>query len=182
MKKLLVFHILFCLSFAPAIASDKILNSLKEGGNLIFIRHALAPGNGDPDNFNISDCSTQRNLNAKGISQSKRIGLFFKNNNISIDKVLSSEWCRCKDTARIAFGNFQTFNALNSFYEKKFADNELKQLNDFYKYIENLRDDKNLIFVTHYVVILSILGVGTSSGEIIITDQDLNIISRIEMI
>ena len=180
MKKLSVFFILFCLSFTPSIASDEILNSLKEGGKLIFIRHALAPGNGDPDNFNINDCSTQRNLSAKGISQSKKIGFFFKNSNITIDKVLSSEWCRCKDTATFAFGKFQTFNALNSFYDEKFENNELKQLDVLNKYINSWKSEKNLIFVTHYVVILSILGIGTSSGEIVITDKDLNIINRIE--
>ena len=79
-----------------AFSDDKILNSLKEGNKLIFIRHALAPGNGDPNNFNIKDCSTQRNLNKKGIKQSKKIGQFFKNNKIKVDKILSSEWLDVK--------------------------------------------------------------------------------------
>ena len=70
---------------------------------LIFIRHAKAPGSGDPENFKLNDCSTQRNLNYHGFEQSKKIGLFFKKNNIPIDLVLSSEWCRCKDTAKFAF-------------------------------------------------------------------------------
>ena len=61
-----------------AFSDDKILNSLKEGKKLVFIRHALAPGNGDPNNFDINDCSTQRNLDKNGIEQSKRIGLFFR--------------------------------------------------------------------------------------------------------
>ena len=180
MKKLLVFLTLCFLSTNSITAAEKISSLFNDGGNLIFIRHALAPGNGDPDNFKIDDCSTQRNLSEKGIKQSKNIGLFFKNNDIKIHKVLSSEWCRCKDTARFAFGDFQTFNALNSFYDEKYKNNELKQLNDFLIYINNLKGDENLIFVTHYVVISSILGIGTSSGEIVITDKDLNIIRRIE--
>ena len=162
-----------------AFSEDKILNSLKEGNKLIFIRHALAPGNGDPNNFNIKDCSTQRNLNKKGIQQSKKIGQFFKVNKIKIDKILSSEWCRCKDTAKYAFENFETFNALNSFYDERFAANETKQINDLKNYIKSWESDKNLVFVTHYVVISSILNTGSSSGEIIISDKNLNIIGSI---
>ena len=155
---------------------DKILNFLQEGKKLIFIRHAIAPGNGDPDNFNIKDCSTQRNLDKKGIQQSKKIGLFFTNNKIKIDKILSSEWCRCKDTAKIAFKNFETFDALNSFYDERFAANEAKQIEDLKKYIKNWNSDKNLVLITHFVVISSILNAGTSSGEIIISDKNFNII------
>ena len=162
-----------------AFSDDKILNSLKEGNKLIFIRHALAPGNGDPNNFNIKDCSTQRNLNKKGIQQSKKIGQFFKVNKIKIDKILSSEWCRCKDTAKYAFENFETFNALNSFYDERFAANETKQINDLKNYIKSWESDKNLVFVTHYVVISSILNTGSSSGEIIISDKNFNIIGSI---
>ena len=161
-----------------AFSSDKILNSLKEGKKLVFIRHAIAPGNGDPDNFNIKDCSTQRNLSKNGIIQSKKIGQFFKKNQIKIDKVLSSEWCRCKDTAKIAFKSFKTFDALNSFYDEKFAQNEAKQIKSLKKYIKNWQNDDNLILVTHFVVISSILNVGASSGEIVITDKNFNVIGN----
>ena len=162
-----------------AFSDDKILKSLKEGKKLVFIRHALAPGNGDPNNFDINDCSTQRNLNENGIEESKKIGLFFKNNKIKIDKVLSSQWCRCKDTAKYAFKNFETFNALNSFYDEKFAANEAKQIKDLKNYIKNWNSDKNLVLITHFVVISSILNTGSSSGEIIISDKNLNIIGSI---
>ena len=162
-----------------AFSDDKILKSLKEGKKLVFIRHAIAPGNGDPNNFDINDCSTQRNLDKNGIEESKKIGLFFKNNKIKIDKVLSSQWCRCKDTAKYAFKNFETFDALNSFYDERFAKNETKQIDDLKKYIKNWDSDKNLVFVTHYVVISSILNIGTSSGEIIISDKNFNIIGSV---
>ena len=116
--------ILISLTFSNQVFSeDKIIESLKEGGKIIFIRHAYAPGGGDPQNFNINDCSTQRNLSDEGINQSKLIGEFFKTNKIKIDKVLSSEWCRCKDTAKFAFNDFETFDALNSFFSAKFAKN-----------------------------------------------------------
>ncbi len=180
MKNFLTILFIGLLNFTNNVfANDKILNSLKEGKKLIFIRHALAPGNGDPDNFLINDCSTQRNLSKKGINQSVKIGDFFKKNKIKIDKILSSEWCRCKDTAKYAFENFITFNALNSFYDEKFAANETKQIKDLKKFIKNWDSDKNLVFVTHYVVILSILNISSSSGEIIITDKNLNIIGSI---
>ena len=162
-----------------AFSNDKILESLKEGKKLVFIRHAIAPGNGDPINFNINDCSTQRNLDKNGIVQSKKIGQFFINNKIRVDKVLSSEWCRCKDTAKYAFQNFETFNALNSFYDVRFAANEAKQIKDLKNYIKNWDSDENLVLVTHFVVISSILNIGASSGEIIISDKNFNIIDSI---
>ena len=67
--------------------TDKILNELQNGGNIIFIRHAYAPGGGDPENFDINDCSTQRNLNDNGRNQSKKIGNLFKTNEVAVDKV-----------------------------------------------------------------------------------------------
>ena len=180
MKKILTILFIGLLKFTNhAFSDEKILNYLKEGKKLIFIRHAIAPGNGDPDNFNIKDCSTQRNLDKNGINQSKKIGLFFKSNKIKIDKVLSSEWCRCTDTAKYAFENFETFDALNSFYDERFAANETKQINDLKQYIKNWKSDKNLVFVTHYVVISSIFNTGTSSGEIIVSDKNFNILGSV---
>ena len=96
-------------SFFPVFANEqKVIKDLKEGGKLILIRHSDAPGTGDPAYFNLNDCKTQRNLSAEGIEQAKRIGEFFKRNNISFEKVYSSEYCRCKDTARNAFKDFET--------------------------------------------------------------------------
>ena len=180
MKKLILIFSLFLIQFDYSFANDKVITSLKEGGKLVFIRHALAPGNGDPENFELKNCSTQRNLNNIGIEQSKRIGSIFKKNDIKIDNIFSSEWCRCKDTAKLAFDNFETFDALNSFYDIKFAANEDKQIKDFYEFITNLDNKNNIIFVTHYVVIGAILNIGTSSGEIVVTDKNLNIIGSID--
>ena len=180
MKKLILIFSLFLIQFDYSFANDKVITSLKEGGKLVFIRHALAPGNGDPENFELKNCSTQRNLNNIGIEQSKRIGSILKKNDIKIDNIFSSEWCRCKDTAKFAFDNFETFDALNSFYDIKFAANEDKQIKDFYEFITNLDNKNNIIFVTHYVVIGAILNIGTSSGEIVVTDKNLNIIGSID--
>ena len=176
-----IIFLLFFLCFTnQAQSNEELINSLKEGGKLVFIRHALAPGGGDPENFKISDCSTQRNLNQIGIEQSKKIGSFFTENKIPIDQVLSSEWGRCKDTAKYAFKNYETFNALNSFFSAKFAKNKNKQIKDLKKYIKNWNGEKNLIFVTHYVVISEMMNLAVSSGEIVISDKNLNLIGTIE--
>ena len=180
MKKLILIFSVLLFQLNYSFANDKVIESLKEGGKLIFIRHALAPGNGDPENFELQNCYTQRNLNEIGIQQSKKIGLIFKKNEIKIDNIYSSEWCRCKDTAKYAFQKFQTYNALNSFYSSKFADKKKKQINELREFIKNWNGENNIIFVTHYVVILEILNTPTSSGEIVIFDKNLNIISKIE--
>ena len=178
-KKFLIFFIFF-LFVNEASASKEIINYLKDGGKIVFIRHSMAPGNGDPENFILNDCSTQRNLSQKGVEQSRKIGDFFIANKIKIDAVLSSEWCRCKDTAFHAFDNFITFDALNSFYDPKFSKNEKSQITDLKKLIKSWKSDKNLILVTHYVVILSMLNVGSSSGEIIVVNKDLEILGRMQ--
>ena len=179
MKKIIIL-LLFLLS-NEVYANDNLISSLQEGKKIVFIRHALAPGNGDPENFILEDCSTQRNLNERGREQSKNIGNFFRNKNISIDKVLSSEWCRCEETARLAFDNFETFDALNSFYDERFAMNRSKQLNNLKVFINKWNSDSNLVIVTHYVVISALLNRGTSSGEMIVTDKKLNIIGNINI-
>ena len=176
--KLIILFFLIVFFSIKSSASDKLINQLKEGGKIVMIRHADAPGSGDPENFLINDCSTQRNLSKKGIIQSKKIGNFFKENKIPIDIVLSSEWCRCKDTAFHAFKNFETSTFLNSFYDIRFQDNKKAQMAKLKDYIKKWNGKKNLIFITHYVVINEILKVSPSSGEIIISDNEFNVIGN----
>ena len=182
MKFLKIILIIFISLATPVKADSKknIIENLKAGGKLIFIRHAYAPGGGDPENFNIYDCSTQRNLSESGRIQSRKIGNFFKENSIKIKNVYSSEWCRCKETASLAFKNFKTKSFLNSFFSSKFAHNKNSQMKDFQKFLLDWDKKTNIVFVTHYVVIASMLGIGVSSGEILVTDRDLNVIGTIE--
>ena len=182
--KFLKLLIIIFISLTTPIKADlekKLLNQLEDGGKLIFIRHAYAPGNGDPNNFNLNDCSTQRNLNKEGREQAQHIGKFFKKNNIEIDKVLSSEWCRCKETAKIAFKNFSTNNFLNSFYSSKYAKNKDKQIKALNDYLRKFQSDKNLILITHYVLISEVLNYAPSSGEIVVSDKNFNMIGSIEI-
>ncbi len=182
--KLLRFFLIIFISLMSPVKADlnkNLINQLEEGGKLIFIRHAYAPGSGDPDNFNLNDCSTQRNLSKEGQRQAEYIGEFFRNNKVKIDKVLSSEWCRCKETAKIAFKNFSTNSFLNSFYSSKFAKNKDKQVKALKEYIKKFKSDKNLVLVTHYVLISEILNYGPSSGEIVVSNRNLNIIGSLEI-
>ena len=182
--KYLKFLFIIFISLTSSIKADSnknVINQLKDGGKLIFIRHAYAPGSGDPNNFNLNDCSTQRNLSEDGRKQAQYIGNFFTKNKIKIDKVLSSEWCRCKETAEIAFKEYIANSFLNSFYSLKYAKNKDKQIKALNDYIINLKSNKNLILVTHYVLISEVLGYGPSSGEIVVSDKNFNIIGSIEI-
>ena len=177
-----LFIIFICLpSTIKADLNQDLISELKKGGKIIFIRHAYAPGGGDPDNFDINDCSTQRNLNYNGKLQAKNIGNFFKLNKIPIQKVISSEWCRCKETAFLGFNNFETKNFLNSFYSLKFSKNRNKQMKELKKYIEEWQNEGNLVLMTHYVVISEFLGYAASSGEIVISNKGFKKIGSIEI-
>ena len=182
--KFLKFFIIIFISITTSIKADlnkNLVKELEKGGKLIFIRHAYAPGGGDPNNFNLNDCSTQRNLNDAGRKQAEQIGKFFRKNKIKIDKVLSSEWCRCKETAKIAFKNFSTNSFLNSFYSPTYAKNRNKQIKALKDYIKKYQSNKNLILVTHYVLISDVLNYAPSSGEIVVSDKNFNMVGTIKI-
>tara|TARA_B110000003_G_scaffold240276_1_gene246808 strand:+ start:18 stop:575 length:558 start_codon:yes stop_codon:yes gene_type:complete len=179
--KFLLIIIITINSPIKADSKQNLIKELKQGGKLIFIRHAYAPGGGDPNNFDINDCNTQRNLSDSGREQANKIGSFFKSNNILINKVHSSEWCRCKETALIAFNEFETKSFLNSFFSSKFSQNKDLQMKQLNRFIKNWDGKKNLVFITHYVVIYESLNYASSSGEIIISDKGLKVIDTIEI-
>ena len=182
--KFIKFLLILFISINSSIKADSnqnLINELKNGGKLIFIRHAYAPGGGDPNNFDINDCNTQRNLSNSGREQAKNIGNFFKNNNIKIENIYSSEWCRCKETALIAFNKFETKDFLNSFFSSEFAQNKDSQMNNLKEFIKNNKSKQNLVFVTHYVVISESLNYLSSSGEIVVSDKDFKVIDTVEI-
>ena len=168
------------IALTVSVKAD-LKKNLEEGGKLIFIRHAYAPGNGDPKNFNLNDCLTQRNLSDRGRKQAKIIGNIFSKTNVPLSGIYSSEWCRCKETASIAFSEFETKKFLNSFYSAQFANNRKKQVKEFENFLKKWNKKDNLIFVTHYVVISEILNYAPSSGEIVIADKNLNIVDTLEI-
>ena len=184
MKKNIISLIVYLFLFlftSQLNASNQAWNLAQEGNKIILIRHSLAPGGGDPPGFKINDCKTQRNLNRTGINQSKKIGKLFKKNKVPVDQVLSSQWCRCKDTAKYAFGNFKEFTALNSTFQPPYNKNEGKQLKELYKFIKKWDGKgKNLVLITHYSIITAVTNAVPSSGEIVIVDKNFKVIGTIQ--
>ena len=178
---LLLKVLIFSLFSFHSHSSDQNWKPAQEGNKIILIRHSLAPGGGDPTGFKIEDCKTQRNLNRTGVSQSKKIGKLFKRNKVPIDQVLSSQWCRCKDTAKYAFRNFKEFTALNSTFQSPYNKNEPKQLKELYNFVKKWDGKgKNLVLVTHYSIITAVTNAVPSSGEIVITDKNFEVLGTIQ--
>jgi len=162
------------LAIVPATAIGREPNGwdlLSQGGLVVLIRHAEAPGIGDPPNFHLADCATQRNLDEKGRRQARAIGESFRRRKIPVEKVYSSQWCRCKDTAQLAFGVFEENSALNSFFGKP----ELKtaQTAAMRALLAQARPSRgNLVLVTHQVNITALTGVVPSPGEMVVAALD----------
>ncbi len=157
-------------------------NALKSGSHLVLIRHALAPGYGDPKNFDVNDCNTQRNLNDEGRHQSKKIGGLFWKNGINKALLYSSQWCRCLDTARLLnLGEVFELPALNSFFEN-FERGSL-QTEKMKRWIKTAPLDTPTILISHQVNISALTGYSPTSGEIIFVqrkpDGSLSVIGSI---
>ena len=173
-RQLFWFFVICMVPFQFLEAQAQVISlkdALETHGTVIFFRHALAPGYGDPANFQVDDCATQRNLDQRGREQSKRIGDAFKSLDFATDTVHSSPWCRCLETARLMdIGEVESFEGLGSFYEGH-VDRQvtLKLLSDKLSTISN-RDESPAIMVTHQVVISAITKLVTSSGEGILYD------------
>ena len=158
------------LSTPSAIAEtnpdySEMIDRMKAGGHILMIRHALAPGTGDPANFKIGDCSTQRNLDDSGREQARAIGNWLRSNGITSVRMYSSQWCRCLETARlIDLGPVAELPALNSFFELvQNREPNLRALREFIA--AQPKDGKLIILVTHFVTISAIADRGVSSGE-----------------
>ena len=175
-----ILSLTFYLFLSNIQASEIKWKTIQEGNKIILIRHALAPGGGDPVGFKINDCSTQRNLSQQGINQSKKIGELFKKNKVRIDQILSSQWCRCKDTAKYAFKNFKEFSALNSTFQSPYSKNETRQLKEIKSFVKKWDGQgKNLVLVTHYSIITAITNAVPGSGEIVIAHKNFNVLVTI---
>ena len=135
--------------------------------NVIFLRHALAPGVGDPENFIKEDCSTQRNLNNKGRLQARLIGNYLRSTNLQFSQILTSEWCRCIDTAKeLNLGQWTTFSGLNSFFQEYEKKDQV--INKLQKKLDSLGYSDLALFVTHQVVISEQTGIVPRSGEMVL--------------
>ena len=154
-----------------AAQADAIGDALKTGGVALLMRHATAPGVGDPEKFSVNDCSTQRNLSAEGREEAKRIGAHLRALGLTPGAVLTSQWCRCRETAALAFGGGQVkpadWPALNSFFRNR--ETEAQQAREVLARIAKLKPgEKPLVLVTHQVVISAVTGVFAESGEVVV--------------
>lgn len=162
----------------------EMIERMKAGGHILMIRHALAPGNGDPANFRIGDCSTQRNLDDRGREQAGAIGKFLRSKGITSARVYSSQWCRCLETAElIDVGPVAELPALNSFYElTRDREPNLKALKKFIA--EQPSDGGVVILVTHFVTISAIANEAVSPGEGVLlrlnTDAPYEMVGRLD--
>jgi phosphohistidine phosphatase SixA len=156
------------LALAPAQAStaEQVAALMRAGGVVIAFRHALAPGTFDPPQFRLGDCSTQRNLSDEGRAQARRIGRWFDERGLVPRAVSSSPWCRCVDTAQLAFGRSQVEPALGSPRGSTPEANAraLAQLRQAV-HAAGARREGFDVWVTHMFVLADLTGEGTSSGE-----------------
>lgn len=156
-------------------------DALSEGAIVLF-RHALAPGTGDPANFTLDDCSTQRNLDDEGRAQSRRIGDAFRDRNIKVAAVLTSQWCRCRETAELAFpGQSADAPAFNSFFRDR-SSGPAQTAEAIRLLRERQDEDGAVVVITHQVNITALTDIFPRSGEGIvvrIADGDVQVLGRI---
>ena len=137
---------------------------LHMGGCVQMLRHAqTVAGIGDPPNFRLDQCSTQRNLSNDGMEQSKRIGQWFAARKLVVGSVYSSAWCRCKDTATLAFGRVDVLAALNSTFDSRSS--QIAQTEVLRDRLKGIRSGQFEVWVTHQVNITSMTGEVPAMGE-----------------
>lgn len=142
----------------------------REGGNVFLMRHASTePGTGDPPNFTLGNCATQRNLSERGRREARLVGERFASEKVQLTRVSTSAWCRCVDTAQLAFGSAkpQVWSALNSFFQGQ-GDGDA-QGREVLQAVAALRASDNWMLVTHQVNITQLTGVYPAMGEILLT-------------
>lgn len=153
-----------------AHADEALWDRLKQGGYVLLIRHAITtPGAGDPPGFKLDDCATQRNLSREGREQSQRLGEAFRKRAIPVSEVRSSEWCRCLETAHLAFGKAEAFSALNSLYADRSREAEQNGL--VAAFAATIKPPQNLVLVTHGANVASILGIHPAPAEVVIAQS-----------
>lgn len=162
---------LLLLGATTASADPALWALLRDGGQTVLIRHAVTdPGIGDPPGFRLDDCRTQRNLSAAGVEEAKRLGTAFRAQRVPVAQVRSSPWCRCMDTARIAFGQAHADPMLGNLYTH--GENTVQQRAQFQALARTPPAGGNLILVTHGATIAAFTGINPGTGEAVIGTFD----------
>lgn len=155
------------LLVSPATASDELWDLLRSGGQVVLVRHTVTtPGTGDPEGLRLEDCSTQRNLSEEGREHARRIGAAFRERRVPVDRVLSSPWCRCVETAGLAFGKAELSGSLGNLFGR--PQNRDGQVQALTALVAEPRNGGNLVLVTHGSTILALTRVPVGTGEIVV--------------
>ena len=164
--------LLFALGLSThALADEKLWSALKSGGQVVLIRHTITtPGVGDPPGFRLEDCATQRNLTDPGRRHAQRIGEEWRARKIPLERVLSSPWCRCLETARLAFGKTpESSAALGNLFGR--PENRERQVREMRALISGHAGKANLVLVTHGSTIAALTGVNPDTGEMVVLSK-----------
>lgn len=161
------FLLALAVALSPSHADEALWQAVRGGGHVLFLRHALTtPGSGDPPGFKLEDCSTQRNLSGEGRAQARRTGEVFKERGVPVGEVLSSPWCRCVETAKLAFGRAKTWTALTNLHARH--ENAEKQLRALRPRIAAHGGNDNLVLVSHGSTALALTGEHPAMGEVLV--------------
>lgn len=166
----------------PVLSLSQASDRLAAGGYVLMMRHAIAPGTGDPAGFSVDKCGSQRNLSSEGRSQAQSIGQKLRAAGIHFSAVRNSQWCRCRDTAMLAFGRSDDWPALNSFFADRST--EPDQTRELHQAAQRLPANENVIWVSHQVNISAALSTYTRQGEILAAkarDGKLELVFRIKL-
>lgn len=166
---------LLALALAPcARADDSLWDKVRTGGYVLLIRHAATdPGVGDPPGYKLDDCATQRNLNAEGREQARRLGERLRKERVPIAHVFTSPWCRCRDTATLAFGKADEWEALANIFDQR--DREADRSERVKKRVGTYADRKpagNVVMVTHGVNIAALTKASPPTAGIVVLRPD----------
>lgn len=174
----------FCAAALLALgarADEALWRQIADGGYVLLIRHAATePGTGDPPQFALDDCSTQRNLSQAGREEAARLGEAFRARRIPVGEVRASPWCRCLDTARLAFGRAEKWDALKSLFND--ASRAQAQRREVTAYAQRAPRHSNLVLVTHNFNIRELVGVSPSQAEVVVAKSEggaLRLVGRI---
>lgn len=164
----LTLFLLFGTASGSSAADEAALwQALGSQGHVALIRHAIAPGAGDPSEFALGDCGKQRNLSGEGRQQARRIGARFRKNGLETARVFSSQWCRCLETSRLlGLGPVTELPVLNSFFQSPERGNRQNQA--LQVWLANQDLDGPLVLVTHQVNITALTGIYPASGELVV--------------
>ena len=176
-KLSVILAVINCLFAQSAYANEEAIWDKLRGSNpkgyVLLLRHTLAPGVGDPENFKLNDCSTQRNLSSVGREDAKSVGEWLKRREIKVARVESSRWCRAKETAQLlGIGRVRLNSNLDSLFESADPAKAIQTVRVKKQIVDWRNKSGLLVLVGHFVNINAVTGVGVGSGEGVLVKAD----------